>query len=151
MSSLFRAFALSSTLIGSAAIADVPRTQPDQALQQLKSQLGNYRSVTWATDHGYVQASGCESHPTLGTMGYHYARPDLLVTLGGLAETYASGAGSIPVERFSDARAATAIAERVTAGDLVFVKASRGVTAEICVDAILARGGEVTDGPQGGA
>jgi hypothetical protein len=78
MSKFFRAFAFSSALIASGAFADVPRTQPDQALQQLKSQLGNYRSLTWATDHGYVPASGCESHPTLGTMGFHYARPDLL-------------------------------------------------------------------------
>jgi hypothetical protein len=60
------------------ASADVPRTQPDQALQQLRSQLDNYRSVSWATAHGYVPASGCEAHPTLGAMGYHYARPDLL-------------------------------------------------------------------------
>lgn len=51
---------------------------PDQALQQLVSQLGNYRNVTYATDHGYVRGSACESHPTLGTMGYHYVRPDLL-------------------------------------------------------------------------
>ena len=78
MSKIFRTFALSSALIASTASADVPRTQPDQSLQQLISQLGNYQSVTYATDHGYRRASACESHPTLGAMGYHYVRPDLL-------------------------------------------------------------------------
>ena len=69
---------MSSALIATAASADVPRTQPDEALQQLKSQLGFYESVTYATDHGYIRASACESHPRLGAMGYHYVRPDLL-------------------------------------------------------------------------
>ena len=78
MLKFFRVAAFSSALIASTASADVPRTQPDQALQQLESQLGNYRSVTYATDHGYIRASACESHPTLGAMGYHYIRPDLL-------------------------------------------------------------------------
>ena len=78
MLKFFRVAAFSSALIASTASADVPRTQPDQALQQLESQLGNYQSVTYATDHGYIRASACESHPTLGTMGYHYIRPDLL-------------------------------------------------------------------------
>ena len=78
MSQLFRAIALFSALAASSASAEVPRTQPDQSLQQLESQLGYYKSVNYATDHGYIRVSGCESHPTLGTMGYHYARPDLL-------------------------------------------------------------------------
>lgn len=69
------------------------------------------------------------------------ARPALLVTLGGGAEAYSAG----DVVRFGSAREATAIADRISAGDLVLVKASRGVTAELVVDAILAHGGEVSD------
>lgn len=65
-------------LTASAVSADVPRTQPDEALQQLASELQAYRSVAHARSQGYVQGSGCESHPTLGTMGFHYVRPDLL-------------------------------------------------------------------------
>ncbi len=75
------------------------------------------------------------------------ASPAWLVTLGGGADRYSAA----HVERFANAKDATAIAERITAGDLVLVKASRGVTAELVVDAILARGGEVSDGPGRGA
>lgn len=71
------AVALTVAGIGPAS-ADVPRTLPDPALQQVVSQLSNYRSVSYAIAQGYRPASTCESHPTLGTMGYHYVRPDLL-------------------------------------------------------------------------
>lgn len=70
------------------------------------------------------------------------ANPAWLVTLGGGADAYSAGT----TERFANAREASAIADRIDANDLVLVKASRGVAAEIVVDAILARGGEVTDG-----
>lgn len=76
------AFAFSTALIASAASADVPRDLPDQALQQLASQLGNYKSVNYALDNGYVRGSACDSHPTLGAMGFHYVRPDLLGLTG---------------------------------------------------------------------
>jgi UDP-N-acetylmuramoyl-tripeptide--D-alanyl-D-alanine ligase len=75
------------------------------------------------------------------------AQPALLVTLGGGADAY----NASNVERFANAKEACAIADRIDAGDLVLVKASRGVTAEVVVDAILARGGEITDGPGRGA
>jgi hypothetical protein len=78
MSKILRLFTFSPVLLASIAFAEVPRTQPDLALQQLKSQLGFYESVTYATDHGYIRASACEAHPTLGAMGFHYVRPDLL-------------------------------------------------------------------------
>ena len=45
-------------------------------------------------------------------------------------------------------KAATAIADSIGSGDLVLVKASRGVTAELVVDAILARGGEMPEGSE---
>ena len=78
MSKLLNALAFSSMLMAAAATADVPRTQPDQALQQLKRQLEPYRNVAYAVSQGYAQRSACESHPTLGTMGFHYVRGDLL-------------------------------------------------------------------------
>ena len=78
MSKFFRAFILSSAFVASAASADVPRTQPDQALQQLARQLEPYKSVSYARSQGYIQASACESHPTLGAMGHHYVNPRLL-------------------------------------------------------------------------
>src|SRR5687768_1084847 len=78
MSKSTSTFALSAALIASAASADVPRTQPDQALRQLATQLESYKSVSYARGQGYVQGSACESHPTLGTMGHHFVRPDLL-------------------------------------------------------------------------
>jgi len=78
MSKFLHAFALSSALIAVPASADVPRTQPDQALQQLARQLEPYKSVAYAESQGYVRRSPCESHPTLGTMGFHYSRADLL-------------------------------------------------------------------------
>lgn len=70
--------ALSLGLLASPAFADVPRTQPDQALQQLARELEPYKDVAYAISQGYVQRSGCETHPLLGTMGHHYVRPDLL-------------------------------------------------------------------------
>lgn len=63
------------------AAADVPRTQPDLALQQLADRLEPYKDVAYALDKGYIRASGCETHPTdpaQGAMGHHYVRPDLL-------------------------------------------------------------------------
>ena len=78
MSKFIRALAFSSALIAATASADVPRTQPDQSLQQLARELEPYKSVAYARSHGYVQGSGCEAHPTLGTMGHHYVNPRLL-------------------------------------------------------------------------
>ncbi|MEO7240941.1 MAG: hypothetical protein ABIW16_06025 [Sphingomicrobium sp.] len=78
MLKFLQAFAFSSVSIASLASADVPRTQPDQALQQLARQLEPYKSVAYARSNGYIQASGCEAHPTLGTMGYHFVNPRLL-------------------------------------------------------------------------
>ena len=62
----------------SSASAGVPRTQPDQALQQLARQLEPYKNVTYALSNGYIRANAhCESSPA-GAMGIHYVRPDLL-------------------------------------------------------------------------
>ena len=69
---------MSVALAATAAFADVPRSQPDQALQQLAKQLEPYKSVAYAMSQGYVQGSPCETHPTLGAMGYHYVNPRLL-------------------------------------------------------------------------
>lgn len=62
----------------STAVADVPRTQPDQALQQIARQLEPFKDVSYALSQGYIQASPCEEHPTLGAMGHHYVKPSLL-------------------------------------------------------------------------
>ncbi|MEO7365361.1 MAG: hypothetical protein ABIW03_03490 [Sphingomicrobium sp.] len=78
MTRFLRAIALTSALIASTASAEVPRTQPDEALQQVARQLEPYKSVAYATSHGFVQGSACEAHPTLGTMGFHYVNPRLL-------------------------------------------------------------------------
>lgn len=71
-------FASVSAALTSGAIAAVPRTQPDQSLQQLARQLEPFKSVAYAESQGYRQASGCETHPTLGAMGHHYVNPSLL-------------------------------------------------------------------------
>lgn len=78
MSKFAHAFAFSVAITASTAFADVPRSQPDQALQQLARQLEPFKSVAYALSHGYVQGSGCETHPTLGAMGFHYVNPRLL-------------------------------------------------------------------------
>jgi hypothetical protein len=78
MSSCLRSLAFSSALIASTVSAEVPRTQPDEALQELARQLEPYKDVSYARSHGYIQGSACESHPTLGTMGHHYVSPRLL-------------------------------------------------------------------------
>jgi hypothetical protein len=78
MATFLRAFAFSSALLASTVSADVPRTQPDQALQQLARTLEPFKNVAYARSQGYVQGSGCEAHPTLGGMGHHYVNPRLL-------------------------------------------------------------------------
>jgi len=64
-------------------------------------------------------------------------QPDRVISLGGAAERYGG-------ERFANAADAAALIE-VGPRDLVLVKASRGVGAEVVVDAILAHGGEIPD------
>ncbi len=65
-----------------------------------------------------------------------------MISLGGWAERYGG-------ERFASAADAATLFEirgcRGHRGLLVLVKASRGVGAEVVVDAILAHGGEITD------
>ena len=78
MSRLARAIALSSALIATTAYGQVPRTQPDQSLQQLARELEPFKNVAYAESQGYRRASECETHPTLGAMGYHYVSPRLL-------------------------------------------------------------------------
>ncbi|WP_369025489.1 hypothetical protein [Qipengyuania sp. RANM35] len=82
MRSHLKAAALCSLLIASNADAGVPRTQPDQALQELARQLEPFKDVEYAKSQGYVSSPGCESHPTLGAMGYHYSNPRLLGITG---------------------------------------------------------------------
>lgn len=78
MSQFFQVFAVSA-LIASSAPADVPRTQPDQALQQLARQLEPYKDVSFALSNGYRLGNPhCESRTGLGAMGYHYINPELL-------------------------------------------------------------------------
>ena len=79
MASIFgRAVAVSAALISTAAMAEVPRTQPDQALQQLARELEPFKDVAYARSQGYVQASPCEAHPTRGAMGHHFVNLRLL-------------------------------------------------------------------------
>lgn len=78
MPKFLRTLVMSSALIASTVSADVPRSQPDQALQQLARQLEPFKSVAYAQTQGYIQASACEAHPTLGAMGHHYVNPRLL-------------------------------------------------------------------------
>lgn len=78
MAKIARALGYLAVCCASAAIADVPRTQPDQALQQLARQLEPFKDVSYALSKGYIQGSPCEAHPTLGAMGHHYVNPQLL-------------------------------------------------------------------------
>jgi hypothetical protein len=93
MVNIVRAFALSSALFASAGQADVPRTQPDQALQQLARELEPFKSVAYAESQGYVRTSACETHPTLGAMGHHYANRRLL-GITGLVNGRVNGTGT---------------------------------------------------------
>ena len=78
MSKTKRAFGLVAACCASTSLANVPRTQPDQGLQEVARLLEPYKNVSYARSHGYVQGSACEAHPTLGTMGFHYVSPQLL-------------------------------------------------------------------------
>jgi hypothetical protein len=78
MSKVVFAFAASGALISTSAYTEVPRTQPDRALQELARQLEPYKSVTYALSHGYRASPQCESRAGLGAMGYHYSHPGLM-------------------------------------------------------------------------
>lgn len=70
--------ALIPLVLAVSAQAEPPRDQPMESLQQLARELEPYKDVAYAEDQGYIPVSGCEVHPELGVMGFHYARPDLL-------------------------------------------------------------------------
>lgn len=78
MAKFLKALACSVAFLATTAIAEVPRTQPDQALQQLARQLEPFRNVNYALSKGYRPGNPhCESSPA-GAMGVHYVRGDLL-------------------------------------------------------------------------
>ena len=63
---------------------------------------------------------------------------DMLVAVGDLAGGYAEGAEGVPAVRFPDARAAAeGIAAHLEPGDVVLVKASRGMQLEHVADALV--------------
>lgn len=63
---------------------------------------------------------------------------DLLVAVGDLAGEYAAGADGVPAVHFADAReAAAGVAAHLRPGDVVLVKASRGMALEHVADAIV--------------
>ena len=93
MNKFLRTLALSSVLIASTAIPDVPRTQPDQALQELARQLEPFKSVAYAESQGFRRRSACETHPTLGAMGFHYTNARLL-GITGLVNGRLNGTGT---------------------------------------------------------
>ena len=87
------AIGLSSMLVAHQALADVPRNQPDQSLQELARQLEPFKDVAYAESKGYRRASACETHPTLGTMGFHYTNAQLL-GITGLVNGRVNGTGT---------------------------------------------------------
>jgi UDP-N-acetylmuramoyl-tripeptide--D-alanyl-D-alanine ligase len=142
---------------GAVVLDDTYNASPDAFIASIEvarrfSEGAHRRLVIVAGEMRELGAHAAESHERVAH-AIVAARPAWLVTLGGLAESYAVAAASagVVVDRFADAGAATVIADRISASDVVLVKASRGVSAEICVDAILARGGEITHSPEGGA
>lgn len=63
---------------------------------------------------------------------------DLLVAVGDLARDYAEGAGGVPAVMFPDAAAAAdGVAAHLEPGDVVLVKASRGMALEHVADALV--------------
>ncbi len=125
-----------------AASLDVARRLADGAKRRLVVVAGEMRELgDWSS----------KAHEDVGARVVS-AKPELVITCGGAAEAIAEASVRAGIEtlRGADARAAaTLAADRISAGDLVLVKASRGVTAELVVDAILARGGEIPEGPVG--
>ena len=80
MAKSLKALAFSVAFLATTSSAEVPRTQPDQSLQQLARQLEPYKDVRYALSKRYERANPrCEfSHDGLGVMGFHYIRRDLL-------------------------------------------------------------------------
>jgi len=149
--------ALRRRVDGALVLDDTYNASPDAFVASLEvarrlADGARRRLIVIAGEMRELGAHAAESHERVGR-AIVAADPQLVVTLGGLADAYADAAAraGLVVERFADARSASAIADQIAASDLVFVKASRGVTAEICVDAILARGGEILQGNEGGA
>ncbi|MGZ3420060.1 MAG: UDP-N-acetylmuramoyl-tripeptide--D-alanyl-D-alanine ligase [Polyangiales bacterium] len=112
----------------------VARTIADKSKRRLVIVAGEMRELGSFAEQAHDEVSRAIAE----------ARPAILVGCGGLADRYGG-------EKAADARAAAAvISERIQPSDLVLVKASRGVGAEVVVDAILARGGEVGQQSGGG-
>lgn len=53
--------------------ADCRSKECRKSLKAVKKATAKYHNFQKALEDGFVQVSPCVSHPTLGTMGYHYA------------------------------------------------------------------------------
>ena len=78
MYSTLKKLAVLPLLFAAGAQAEPPRDQPMVSLDKLAQQLEPFKDVAYAESQGYFEASGCEVHPELGVMGYHYVSPQLL-------------------------------------------------------------------------
>ena len=73
------AAAAASLLVGTAVAGDGarPAARDDAGLTAVRNATARFQDVDVARDHGYIQVSGCEQHPTLGGMGIHFLHPVL--------------------------------------------------------------------------
>ena len=68
---------LRATARASAAKAD-NAAEVNQLIAATRAATAKYHDVDAALADGYIQGSPCVSHPTLGTMGFHYVNPAMI-------------------------------------------------------------------------
>lgn len=87
---------ISLALAGSAH-AEVPRDQPFESFQQLRTQLAPFKDINHALEQGYVMDPFCVASPA-GAMGYHVVNRQMLGIINGATPINGTGtdAGANP-------------------------------------------------------
>lgn len=70
--------ALALVLLAAACDDSPSLSPPERTLEEIRDATRAFQQVAAATAAGYAPAGPCVAHPSMGAMGFHYSRADLV-------------------------------------------------------------------------